>query len=290
LTNAANEYWTQLTNAENLAKALSPASLPRPEVSLIDVPDPFDFVDEPDSAVPLRGIIVRTDFIDDDKWAEFCETVLKSEQEGMADLLSSNMLPGSTIDAPNDKGDEDESSSEDNDEQDADAMAGDTSGKTIPTGLESDTFIFVDSSKWPSSTEGPPVPLRNASNIALLRLFNDIDIVPCLPLPQGGKRVKGSLGQSPSLRLVDWHGFHEVYSGRMIWVYDSRSNADGCVRLITQRPTKYGLATGNSWRAQAPFIWELQLNLSAGNMTIDFGGEDRFDSGERQRNFDELNV
>jgi hypothetical protein len=222
-------------------EALSPISLPRPEFSSIDVPDPFDFVDEPDSVVPLRGIIVRTDFIDDDKWAGFCETVLKSEQEGMADLLSSNMPPGSTIDAPNDKGDEDESSSEGDDEQDEDAMTGDTGGKTIPIGLESDAFIFVDSSKWPSTTEGPP--LQNASNIALLRLFNDIDIVPCLPLPQGGKRVQGSLGQSPSFRLVDWHGFHEVYSGRMIWVYDSRSNADGCVRLITQRPTKYGLAT-----------------------------------------------
>lgn len=49
------------------------------------------------------------------------------------------------------------------------------------------------------------------------------------------------------------------------------------------------LSRGDSWRARASFIWELQLNLSAGTMSVDFGGEDRFDSGERQRNFDELN-
>ena len=226
------------------------ASDAQPSTSLVqpDIPlsDPFDFVDEPDSAVPLRGIIVRTDFDDDDKWAGFCATVLKSERDGVENLLSASAPPEPATGTSNDEGEGDESSSEDDGEQHADgdtAMPGDTSDNSLSIGPESDAFIFVDPSKWRSASETHPLLQHNASNITLLRLFNDIDIVPCLPKPQGTKRVKGSLGQSPSARLVDWHGFHEVYSGRMIWVYDSRSNTDGCVRLITQRPTKYGLAT-----------------------------------------------
>lgn len=217
----------------------------QPEVPLIAASDPFDFADEPDGVIPLRGIIVRTDFLDDDKWTAFCETVLKSEQAGMADLLDSSTAPESATDAPNYGAEEEESSSEDGDGQDADrgtAVAGGAADKSVHASSDSDAFIFFDPSKETSPPGGRPL-LQNASNITLLRLFNDIDIVTCLPIPQGGKRSKGSLSTSPSARLVDWHGFHEVYSGRMIWVYDPRSNADGCARLITQRPTKYGLPT-----------------------------------------------
>jgi hypothetical protein len=243
----AIEYFVYSDSVGYASDVPSSTSLMQPEVPLIATPDPFDFADEPDGVVPLRGIIVRTDFLDDDKWTAFCETVLKSEQAGMADLLNSSVLPESATDTPNDERKKDESSSEDDDEQDADgdtAMAGDAGDTSAHAGPGSDAFIFFDPSKQTSASGGHPLLLQNASNITLLRLFNDIDIVPCLPIPKGGrKRAKGSFSKLPSARLVDWHRFHEVYSGRMIWVYDPRSNTDGCARLITQRPTKYGLAT-----------------------------------------------
>lgn len=46
----------------------------------------------------------------------------------------------------------------------------------------------------------------------------------------------------------------------------------------------------DSWRARASFIPELQLSLASGAMRIDFGGLDRWDHNERQRNMAELEV
>lgn len=43
----------------------------------------------------------------------------------------------------------------------------------------------------------------------------------------------------------------------------------------------------DSWRARVSHICELQVNLSSGAMKIDFGGLDRWDYAERQRNMQE---
>lgn len=244
-------------------------------LSVLDAPDPLDFVDDPDGIVSRKGVVIRTDFSNDEKWSSFCEALLKSEREGMADIIASNAPSNpaadpSTAPGEGDEGDSDSSDGEDEQGADGDgdtAMApGDGSDErssaldnAAPGGSSSDAFIILDPSTGPSESTSPsasaPAPAtspsailpaalcQNATNLTLLRLFNDIDIAPCLPVPQGRKRVKGSLGLSPSVRLVDSHGFHEVYSGRMIWVYDTKSNTDGCARLITQRPTYYGLST-----------------------------------------------
>ena len=45
--------------------------------------------------------------------------------------------------------------------------------------------------------------------------------------------------------------------------------------------------SGDSWRARVSHICELQVNLAAGAMTIDFGGMDRWDGAERARNLEE---
>lgn len=45
--------------------------------------------------------------------------------------------------------------------------------------------------------------------------------------------------------------------------------------------------SGDSWRARASHICELQVNLYSGAMKIDFGGLDRWDYSERRRNLDE---
>lgn len=222
-------------------------STTRTELSVTDVADPFDFPDE-DGIISQRGFVVRTDFSDDQKWSSFCETILKSEREGMKDLLEANVEQGTSTTNNDDQGD---SSSDEEDEEDNDRDGDVPMTDGVPeTGSNeedpgSDAFIFLDASKaLPRSTGAiAPGDFNNATNLALLRLLNDVDIVPCLALPSGKKRIKGSLGQSPSVRLVDSHGFHEVYTGRLIWVYDAKSNSDGCARLITQRPNYYGLAT-----------------------------------------------
>ena len=48
--------------------------------------------------------------------------------------------------------------------------------------------------------------------------------------------------------------------------------------------------SGDSWRARAQSIWELQISLDSGALSIDFGGEDRYDWIERKRNFEEVGV
>jgi len=44
---------------------------------------------------------------------------------------------------------------------------------------------------------------------------------------------------------------------------------------------------GDSWRANASHIPELQFNMTVYNMKIDFGGLDRWDYQERVRNVNE---
>ena len=45
--------------------------------------------------------------------------------------------------------------------------------------------------------------------------------------------------------------------------------------------------SGDSWRPRVSFLPELQINLFTGAIKIDFGGVDRWDFRERQRNIAE---
>jgi len=42
--------------------------------------------------------------------------------------------------------------------------------------------------------------------------------------------------------------------------------------------------SGDSWRARVTHLCELQVNISNGAMTIDFGGVDKYTYEERVRN------
>ena len=44
---------------------------------------------------------------------------------------------------------------------------------------------------------------------------------------------------------------------------------------------------GDSWRARVSHICDLQVSLFSGQIKIDFGGLDRWDFAERQRNMTE---
>jgi len=121
------------------------------------------------------------------------------------------------------------------------------------------------------------VVFENQANITLLRLFLDVDIELIPPMPE-----KSKVDDKVPLRNYD--GFQEVYKGRQVWVYDAASNQDGSVQCVSARGHPQGnIATGDSWRAKARSIWDLQLNLDAGNITeLDFHP----DPTERARNYE----
>ena len=80
--------------------------------------------------------------------------------------------------------------------------------------------------------------LAGLSNLAALRLLNDVDARRAPRPPPGTRRIR------PPNRLVDHDGWQEVYAGKTVWIYDARSNADQCVRLVSQAgAAMYGTAT-----------------------------------------------
>lgn len=145
---------------------------------------------------------------------------------------------------------------------------------------------------------------RNLSNIEALRIFNDVDIRPTPARPDGAKQI------SPPNPLIDLGGWQEIYSGKTIWIYDERSNADDCLRLVSQAGNFYGTATyvviwfcstapmkdanhairGDSWRARVSHVCELQFSMSYQGMSIDFNGLDKWDWDERVRNLAESGI
>ena len=57
------------------------------------------------------------------------------------------------------------------------------------------------------------------------------------------------------------------------------SYTDACAFLI--------VCSADNWRSRVSHICELQVNLSLGGMSIDFGGTDGWDYAERVRNMAE---
>ncbi|PAV18555.1 hypothetical protein PNOK_0539700 [Pyrrhoderma noxium] len=199
------------------------------------------------------GVIVRSDFSDEESWLSFVETLLAAEK----DL---------TTPTPN------------------------THEGEIVQGEGGIPIVSNDEGDAPESLFAlfsPPLgsPLRtrltNISNLNALRLLNDAD-ARRIPYPQVPQR--SNTQSQPVHRLTSLHGFVESYIGPFIWVYDSRSNVDKAVRVVSHCVEGVGSATGDSWRARVSFVPELQLNLING-MRIDFGGLDKWDPSERQRNF-----
>ncbi|PCH43631.1 hypothetical protein WOLCODRAFT_75800, partial [Wolfiporia cocos MD-104 SS10] len=225
--------------------------------------DPHDAFAED---APGLGILVRTDYTDDAAWRAFCEKL----REGEAEFVPARppAAEGSTAEESPDAGAARPGG--DDDAMDDDDDEGEEEEKASPA-----IFAIVDA---------PPADrarYTGISNLAALRLFNEVDVRRAPTPPQGTRRVR------PQNRLVDYDGFQEIYGGKTLWIYDAKSNADQCARLVSRHGGPYGTATGDSWRARVAHICELQVNLTAGAMTIDFGGMDRWDYPERVRNLEE---
>ncbi|KAG7090894.1 hypothetical protein E1B28_009973 [Marasmius oreades] len=214
--------------------------------------DPFDSVIENVAG----GVVIRTDFSDEDSWRSIHEKLKEAEKE-----ITGNDNPKSNNDTTTmDENNTDADMKEEDEEEEGE------DGKLIKT-------INPESPNERALFE-------NISNLTALRLFNDVDIRPSPSLHPDARRI------SPPHRLIDQSGWQEIYTGVDIWVYDTKSNADSSVRLVSLQGDVYGTATGDSWRAQASHIYDLQFNMLTG-MKINFGGMDRWDYSERKRNLDE---
>ncbi|KAJ7128912.1 hypothetical protein C8R43DRAFT_684582 [Mycena crocata] len=227
--------------------------------------DPFDEVIGLEE--PQLGLLLRTDFSNESAWQAFCAR-LKSEEE---DFIASVQPPPTEAAAQgSSRSTADVKMADDNGDADAD------SDDEEEPGLQAPIVKIIA----PASDQDRSV-VQNISNLAALRLLNDVDIRPAPSPPAGTKRV------SPPNRLVDKKGWQEIYTGLTLWIYDAQSNADQCVRLVNQQGDVYGTATGDSWRARVTHVCELQFNMTFLDMKIDFGGLDRYDYPERKRNLEE---
>ncbi|KAH9935515.1 uncharacterized protein B0H18DRAFT_415140 [Fomitopsis serialis] len=260
---AVEEFWKLPAEqkASYAKRALvSPASA---EPDFVADDDPFDDISDD---APGLGILVRTDYSNEEAWQAFYGKLQESEAEfASAQSPEDDPMAGDVPQAAegsSSSGPDNGPSAMDEDDDDDDE--------------EPPHIFFV--------VNAPPegrARLTNISNVAALRLLNDVDVRAAPSPPPGTKRIK------PPNRLVDHDGWQETYTGKTVWIYDARSNADQCVRLVSGHGGPYGTASGDSWRARVSHICELQVNLASGAMSIDFGGMDRWDYDERVRNMEE---
>ncbi|KAG8910690.1 hypothetical protein FRC01_006188, partial [Tulasnella sp. 417] len=299
---AAEEVWKASTameieaKSEEIKKTQGVPALPW----LVDK-DPFDLDDgsSESRSVNMKGVIVRTDFSNDAAWDQFVAQVREAEKEGFSGLMAGP----DEQEGGEEEGEDSESSDEEEEEEGAPQQmdvdpAGQGSSSSASQGDAPSVFHIIN----PAPTDPLRPLVENASNLRLLRLFNDVQIVPAPPKPrppQGDlfsgmpkkkqQQPQAETKSSPNNRLVDKFGWKEVYPGRILWVFDAESNAAGSVRVVNSGDdSAYGSSTGDSWRARAAHIWELQVNMDSGALKIDFGGEDRWTGKERLRNYEEL--
>ncbi|THV06745.1 hypothetical protein K435DRAFT_452947 [Dendrothele bispora CBS 962.96] len=212
----------------------------------------------------MGGVLIRTDYSDENAWQVFSTKLKEAEAElsGSPSEAQPETDGGASASQDVDM-DNDADEGEDGDDSDDDEAEGKLI-KVINPEIPEEQAIF-----------------QNISNLRALRLFNDVDIRPAPVVPSGSKRI------SPQNRLVDQAGWQEIYTGATVWIYDKQSNTNCSVKLVSGEGDIYGTATGDSWRAQVSHVYDLQFNMSFSGMKITFGGADRWDYSERKRNMEE---
>lgn len=165
--------------------------------------DPLDEVTECEEL----GLLLRSDFSNDNAWNKFVSNLQFAEKEFL----------GSTVQA------EETATQDDNDVTMKEET--DSESDVIP-----EHIIKI-------ITRAKDISFDNISNLTALRLFNDVAIRLAPLPPPGTTRIH------PSSRLIDRNKLQEVYTGKTIWIYDRRSNADESVRLVSPHGNAYGTAT-----------------------------------------------
>lgn len=170
------------------------------------------------------GILLRTDFTHEDAWQAFHLKLQEAEQEFAPDTnvnVNADTESMAVESAPEDV-DVDVSSQGIQNLSMEDAGTEEEEDGEAPAGI----FHVVNDPAF-----------AGLSNLGALRLLNDVEVRRTPLPPPGTARVK------PPNRLVDCDGWQEVYVGKMVWIYDARSNTDQCVRLVSQQGAMYGTAT-----------------------------------------------
>ncbi|KAH8831516.1 hypothetical protein DL96DRAFT_835928 [Flagelloscypha sp. PMI_526] len=227
------------------------------EITRHNHPDPFDF---PEDEEPM-GVLVRTDYEDEESWQSFLDGVRRAEEELLSELKQSNAdedvamddASGSSQAAPGELEEEEHESSSDDDE---------VAPKII-------------------SVLSDPSTLSGLTNILVLRLLCDASLARAPTKPNDVKAL-------PPHRLTGSVGLRETFSKTpTIWIYDSLSNKDGSLKAINNiGPELYGCAAGDSWRTKGSHLIELQWSITMQGLSFDFGGLDRWDLDERRRNLE----
>ncbi|KAJ7782895.1 hypothetical protein B0H16DRAFT_1709722 [Mycena metata] len=247
------EFWTSAGLESELSAATTVAE------EFLNDDDPFDAIV---GDGPQLGLLLRTDFSNDDAWQSFCAR-LKSEEQDFIESVQPAAAPTEPAQGSSSTADVEMTNDSDSDSDDEEGLTAPIIKIIDPVGEQDRALV------------------QNISNLRALRLLNDVDIRPAPSPPQGTKRY------SPPNRLVDKNGWQEKYTGLTVWIYDARSNSDQCARLVSQEGDVYGTATADSWRARVTHMCELQFNMIYLGMKIDFGGLDRYDYPERKRNLEE---
>ena len=176
-------------------------------------PDQYDISE--DAAPPPPGIVLRTDYStgSDDAWAAFCSALRDTEREFFADQAPNNPTPSDgDVEMPSSAGDD---GSEDDDASSTD------------TDDESSLALFAPLSD--------AAHFGNISNIRALRLLFDVSVRATLR-PGQERPAAGGGGGGVQHRLRGLRGLQETYDarGRTLWIFDARSRADGCARLVSE--------------------------------------------------------
>jgi hypothetical protein len=182
--------------------------------------DPFD---EASTNREELGILLRTDFSDEAAWLAFYSRLEEGEKEFAASPLEEVTMMD----------DQPEPNEANPNGTAATTTAEDDSDESDDENSLSVIFHVVN----PSLPQERAL-LTNISNLAALRLFNDVDVRQAPTPPPDTKRIR------PPNRLVDSDGWQEVYVGKNLWIYDAKSNSDQCVRVVSQTSSDmYGTAT-----------------------------------------------
>ncbi|PPQ98439.1 hypothetical protein CVT24_004118 [Panaeolus cyanescens] len=250
-----NDFWKTYTPGPSIPS--NDVAMDDGEPPFISDIDPMDQVLEDEEL----GLVIRTDFTNDEAWNQFRRRLEESQKDLLQDLRGEQQ-------------EEPEKNTPGNSQSSQPLLAeGDQESDSSD---EFPDFIKVID---PQSEEDR-AKVKDISNIRALRLFNDVDIRICPPAPKETTKV-------PPNPLIGLHGLQEFYSGKNLWIYDSKSNADECVRVVSQTGDVYGTASGDSWRARGSHICELQFGMVYQGLRIDFNGLDRWDYEERVRNISE---
>jgi hypothetical protein len=220
LISSQSQFSSGLSHCGFPRQALSPDQLEAAD--FINDDDPCDEISRD---APELGIIIRTDYSNEDAWNAFCLCLQDGEKE-FADARNA-----AAVDETAAKGDTAPAASEPRNDSEDQEMDGD---QEIDSNDDEPSRIFRIVN---ASSPQERALFTNISNLTALRLLTDVDIRPSPPLPTGSPRLK-----IPN-RLIDYDGWQEIYSGKHLWIYDTKSNSDQCVRLISHSGEMYGTAT-----------------------------------------------